>query len=578
MSRLRLFGPTLLACMFGQVVCLAQGGPKASYRITGTAVSSRDDAPIPYCRMQIVESTQARPMQAGPRVPVGKVDLRSRRQDPVEVDADAHGRFQIMVGHPGAFVLTGSARDFRRQNYDEHEGFFSSIVLTPAAPVAEISFRMERDASIAGLVLDEAGEPVRNAQVVAEAPGPLDQRPGLRPGRGGAGRQAGFAQTDDRGRYELSGLTPGAYRVRVTAQPWYAQGVRFGRPASAGPSPDPSLDVVYPVTWYPGVQEDASAEALKLSGGEARQADFHLSPTASVHLVLPRTEPAAGPDGVVRPQRGAFVTRVSPAGGGFIQTSATNGDTQEFGGLSPGLYEIHTTGPDGRATPDTKQFRVLPGTSGVVDLSTARALCKVTLQFEGVEAAEAGQITFVDPASGQTVIPEGDFGARRRKDGDADRERIVYLAAGPWEVHVPSFASTYLTGLEAKGANVTGSIVTVGQESATLMLHLGSGRGEISGMALSAGKPAVGAMVLLVPATLGEPGNVAEVQRDQTNTDGSFTLQALVPGKYILLAIDHGWAVKWRDLATLAGYLAKGTPIEVQQNAKLQRNVDSLQP
>ena len=586
MRALRRFA--ILLALLALRPLLAEPAAKVSYGITGVAVSTRDGAPVPYCRMQVTESTAAVVPGADVRRGGGlggAQGQRGRRAEPTEVDADVRGHFQITVEHAGSYVLTGSARDYRRQNFDAHEGFFSSVVLTPAAPVVNVVFRMERDASITGLVLDEVGDPVRNAQVFAEIPGQADGR-GARFGRGGGG-QAGFGQTDDRGRYELSGLAPGAYRVRVQAEPWYAQGRtgQFGRPqvsAAATPSPDPSLDVVYPAMWFPGVENEAAAEAIRVSGGEERQVDFHLTPVPSVHLVVPRPEAAPAGDGQVRPQRIAFLVRVSPSGGGGFTQSSVSETTQEFGGLSPGVYEIRTVGSDGRPDPEAKQFRVVPGASGVVDLSTASVLTKVKLVIEGVDAGEAGQLTFVEAASGRTVRADGGFGGfggRRRGDGgEAERQQAVYLSQGQWEVHVPNFATSYLVSLQATGASSRGATLEVGSEPITLTLHLASGRGEVSGIADADGKPVEGAMVLLVPATLGDPDSVAEVQREQTNTDGSFSLRGVMPGKYILLAIDHGWGVKWRDPATLAGYLAKGVPVEVEAKGKVQRTLVAVEP
>ncbi len=568
------------------LACAVEATAQVVYRITGVATSTRDGAPVPYCRMQVVESVSTvalpEPRRGGPNGFSARAGQRGQAREPAEVDADVHGRFQITVDHAGAYVLTGSAREYRRQNFDAHESFFSSIVLTPAVPAVDVVFRMQRDASIAGLVLDEAGEPVRTAQVYAETPG-AQQQQGTRFARGGGGQQAGFAQTDDRGRYELSGLAPGAYRVRVQAQPWYAQSAnrRVGGPTT-GSSLDPSLDVVYAPTWFPGVEDEAAAELIRVTGGEEREADFHMMPIAAVHLIVPRPEMPVAAEGQLRPQPRALVTRVSPGGGGFVQTVATNGTTQEFGGLSPGVYEIATVGADGHPEPGARQFRVLPGASGVVDLSTATPLTTVKLIVEGADWSEAGQITFVDVATGRTVRTDdnfGTFGGRRRGNGDdPEREHLVYLSQGKWEVYAGLSATTYLVTLEVKGAMATGSMLEVGMEAVTLTLHMGSGRGEVSGIASVAGKAVAGAMVLLVPVTLGEAGSLAEVQRDQTNTDGSFSLHGVVPGKYILLAIDHGWEVKWRDPATLAGYLARGVPVDVGSKVKLKRDLDALEP
>ena len=339
-----------------------------------------------------------------------------------------------------------------------------------------------------------------------------------------------------------------------------------------------------PVTWFPGVEDEAAVEPIRVAGGEERQADFHLAPVPSVHLVVPRPEAPPAADGQPRPQRNAFLVRVSPAGGGGdFNRSTVSGTTQEFGGLSPGIYEIRTVGADGRPDPEARQFRVPAGSSGVVDLSTAAVLTRVKLVVEGVEASEAGQLTFVEAATGRTVRADGGFGGgfagRRRPDEDQpERERAVFLSPGRWEVHTPAFSTAYLISMQATGASSREATLDVTEKPVTLTLQMASGRGEIAGIAAQDGKPTEAAMVLLVPATLGEPGSVAEIQRDQTNTDGSFTLRGVVPGKYILLAIDRGWGVKWRDPATLAGYLAGGVPVEVTPKGRIQRNVTALEP
>ena len=81
---------------------------------------------------------------------------------------------------------------------------------------------------------------------------------------------------------------------------------------------------------------------------------------------------------------------------------------------------------------------------------------------------------------------------------------------------------------------------------ATVTLHLADKRASVDGVARIHGDPAAGAMVLLVPATLGMAGDLNTIERDETNTDGSFRMTGVTPGEYILVAIDHGWNV---DLA-----------------------------
>jgi hypothetical protein len=85
-------------------------------------------------------------------------------------------------------------------------------------------------------------------------------------------------------------------------------------------------------------------------------------------------------------------------------------------------------------------------------------------------------------------------------------------------------------------------------------------------------------MVLLIPAGLDDPGSFTTVARDQTNTDGSFELQNVVPGQYILIAIDRGWNVNWNDRSTLRNYLTQGVPLDLRSNASVKQNIDAQAP
>lgn len=603
----------------GQAASAGKAGK--SYRITGVAVSKRDGSPIPYCRL---EATSAALNSApsgldGPDFGSGGTGARLGRQRGVGrpgggggfggggrggagsatpedgvVTADASGHFVIDLPHLGAWRVVASAKGFRRQDFDEHEGFYSDIVVGEAAPVADIVYKLEPNGTVEGLVLDEAGEAVRGAQVALEAVTPAS------PGHPFAtGQSAGFSQTDDRGRYEFAELQPGSYRVRVQAFPWYASstprqfGGRPGQPAA--PSPDPSLDLVYPMTWYPGVDAEAAAGTIALGGGEDRQADFHLLPSAAIHLKIagpPGEAQRRGPDGGPRdlvqvlraPQRGATITRVSSGGSAFGQvTSMTSGGDLDFGGLSPGLYEVQMQGADGEGDGVVRQIEITPGSVREVTLEGAKTLTKVTVMLDG-PGADDGPVGFVDVSTGRRVSLTGGFGGRFRMrrgnngDDNADpRERTVYLAPHRYVVEVSS-GMGYVTAMEATGAVVTGQGIDVGSSPATVRLHMEESRVDVSGYVRNDGVGVGGAMVLLVPATLGVVGAPQVPQRDQTNSDGSFRVRGVVPGNYILLAIDHGWDVNWRDPQTLTGYLMQGVPVEVKPGVRVKLEIVAQKP
>ena len=594
----------------------AAGPPK--YEIQGVVVSSRDGAPVPFCRLSIESAPSSTPGQPGaaPRFnpnpslrfggaarsgqrsgPPGGRSVPSPQNGKIETVADASGRFTLELPQAGSWRLLGVARGFHSQAFDEHQGFYSSIVLTPDAPIVHTTFRMSPDATIAGVILDEAGEPVRTAQVIAERIAP--ELPGeSNAATGGPMRGLEAANTDDRGHYELAGLSPGSYLVRVQAQPWYAssQGVQriTGVAASpASPTTDPSLDVAYPATWFPAALSEAQAQPLVLAGGEERQADFHLSPIYAVHLQLPRQEAPPSEPGRPRQIRQATINRVSSDGSGpsygiSLNNGLGSGTDWEFEGLTPGIYEVHLPGPDGQQAGETRQIEIRPGASGLVTLEGSTPLTRVTVQVDGVPDTDISAVDFVDTETGRRIssMPPPNRRGRRRaneEDGDEGDEepssgRIALLPPHTYDVLVIPRSDAYLSGLDATGAKVTGTRVIIAGGSPVLRLHLARGRGTVSGFALLPDRPAEGALVLLVPITFGAPGNTLPLLRDQANSDGSFLLSAVTPGKYILLAIDHGWDVHWRDPQSLERFLLKGTALDLRPSGKLVETIPAQAP
>ena len=84
------------------------------------------------------------------------------------------------------------------------------------------------------------------------------------------------------------------------------------------------------------------------------------------------------------------------------------------------------------------------------------------------------------------------------------------------------------------------------------------------------GKPAPGAMIVLVPK---DPASDHDLfRRDQSDSDGSFELHDVVPGKYTVVAIEDGWQLNWADPEVIAHYLLHGQYVTVTE-----RNTKAIQ-
>jgi uncharacterized GH25 family protein len=546
--------------------------PVTPYQITGVVVNSLTGTPVPRSHLTPSLAQQNR----GPK-----------RQFPSSdgVDADERGRFSIALPSAGAWDLTVSAPGYVSEAYDQHDNYSSAIVLTATAPAMEIVFRLPPEASIRGLVLDEAGEAVRNARVgllSREVQGP-----------GQSAEQFRFrnsTQTDDRGAYEFANLIPGKYRVLVDAKPWYAASTQARRSGSSttveSAQPlDPSLDVTYQQTWFPGVDDQAQAETIALRAGDDRRADFHLVPIPAIHLRI--VPPSTEQNGNRSFQAFPALERVDTGGMGFgfAQSAVTNlpQGQVDVGGLAPGLYRVRI--PQQNSEPRTALVEVTAGSARVLDMNAATvAVANVTVRLDGADSDERPfGVELIEAETGQHFPPLGGGrpfppNARRGPPMRQAREISFQVPPGRYEVTLFGRGEAYLTGISAQGAETSGRFVTLHDGEATLTLHTTSGRATVVGTAKTNGKPSVGAMVLLVPAGLDDPASLTAVVRDQTNTDGSFDLLNVIPGQYILIAIDHGWNVNWTDPSTLRGYLMQGIPLDIRGAANIKQDVDAQAP
>ena len=190
------------------------------------------------------------------------------------------------------------------------------------------------------------------------------------------------------------------------------------------------------------------------------------------------------------------------------------------------------------------------------------------------------QVTLIDTdthrGSFSANANEGGPGRREGKDPDADR--VMEVPPGRYEVVLQGRQNVFLTGLAAKGAETAGRYVTVGAGDSTLTVHVASGRASLSGVATMDGKPLVGAMILLVPITIEDRNSITMLRQDQTNTDGSYDLANIIPGQYILVAIDHGWQINWGDASTLRRYLMEGVPVDLKSSAIVKQTITAVAP
>lgn len=558
---------------FGRTPAAASAQPQ--YRITGTLVSSTNGSPVPHGHlMATLVGTGA---GQGQRTP-----LRNT------FDADDQGKFTITLPSTGMWNLTAWGRGFVRNGYLGHELYSSGVVLTRDHPSMDIRFTLSPQAEIKGIVTDEAGEAVRDAHVtLLRVPLAMPEGVGRMPQH--------MMQTDDRGMYEFDELEPGEYRLCVTAQPWYAvAAARMPQNSNDAPPLDPSLDVAYPVTWFPGSADPDTAEAVILKAGDVREADFHLRPVPALHLLI---DPPS--DGTDR-HNGRFFPVVQRLDGGnnFVQPVVrTNAQGQvDVGGLTPGLYQIQLLGP---GAPNLRTAIEVTGDGGqTVNFNGTLNEANVSVQIDGIPEDESNSLMVSLVAQDGRIIASTDRvrvagllrprpligiapGTENAADKDKPKARTLSVPPGKYDVVLlggRNGLGIYLGGITAAGAQTAGRQVTLPAGPSNLTVHVVQGRATLAGFVTQDGEPSVGTLVMLVPASLGEAGALQIVRRDESNTDGSFNLADVIPGQYILIAVENAWNINWKDKAMLARYLDAGVAVDLSSRTTVNQNIEAQQP
>ncbi len=492
----RLFSLVMVLGLFGmrawaqaQTRNISQSSDPAGYRIAGTGVSKVDGHPLARARIFI------RP-------------ARDQQKFQSMVTSD-DGKFEFSGLPAGKYSLEGTKRGYISAGYDQHDQFSTAIVTGAGIDTEGLWLRLAPAAVITGRVLDEAGDPVRRAQVIVyydDHSGGVDK---IHPFRS--------AQTDDQGVYEIAPLMPGTYFLSATASPWYAVHSN-AELANAGPEGknassrgiDRSLDVAYPVTYYADVTDADSATPIPVRGGDRLQVDIHLNPVPALHLFF--HVPGDGRNGLTYPQ------------------------------LEQPSFQMN--GVD--LSKDEEE----------VDTSTAEALSSIKVSAHALGEATLPPRLSVGLRSGtrvlawQPVDPKGEVVSRQ-------------IAAGRYQVLVWGAEKPYsIAHMAVDGTEVSGHTLTVpAAASLSISLALVGGSAEIQGFVKRAGKAFAGAMVVLVPKNPELDRDL--FRRDQSDLDGTFSLRGVIPGSYTVLAIENGWDLDWSQPGVIRAYLKHGRPIEV---------------
>jgi len=543
----------------------AKPRPNGPYQIQGKMVNAQTGQPIAGAEIQIFEAAQN----------IGEMFEMT--------ESAADGSFHFDGIAEGKYTLNAARRGYAPQSFLQHENFWTAIAVGPGKDASHLRFTLNPSAVISGKVTDENGEAIRQAAVKL-------WKESLQNGLKRSSPET-VTTTDDEGRFRFEHLTGGRYTVNVAALPWYRRFLTAAPPNENSDSDEATTarttsqaseletteqkktgtpgnllpDLVYPPAFYPSGHSIREASWFQMRPGDEQAMDFQLIPTPGFRVLVHTALPEQGAPGRVRFLRededdvwertGAQQRQISP---GVVEVS----------GLAPGTYRVQLFAGGAGGLRDEKlevngdaeldfeggipRGPVISGTLRFAQPPVTSAWVVLQLQDED------GNKSAVQTMPKREENPQG--AAARKPDEFTFQFGNLAPGARVFELSATAPQGVAIEKLEATGARVNGNKVTPdGTGEVRLKLIVSENSAVIRGAATKKGQPFAGAMILLLP----ESGQAELARRDQSDSDGTFTLSNIVPGKYRLMALVNGWDLPWADAEQQKALLGKGVAVAI---------------
>jgi hypothetical protein len=481
----------------------------------------------------VVQGASNQPVRRA-RVTIAPVE---NRQHNLSVATGSAGEFSFSGLPKGKYSLEVESHG-TVQGFHQNEGFSTAIAAGPGLDSEHIVFPLEDSAAISGSVVDDEGDPVRGAQVLLFHRGVFYGRPQI--------AMQGQVNTGATGEFHFRHLLPGTYFVGAQGMPWFAQHVSRAQPPEAEqPSNRSELDVTYPVTYHADSTNPAAASPVTLAAGGTAEIHITLRAVPALHVRLEGIP--SQPEQNIQPQ----LSQVGPGGillPVFNTQSVTLNDQTEIMGMAPGSYILKLQQFSQGQAQELGVTALSLASDSTLDagrLSQARISGQIFIEGTN-ERPPSLAIWLADIGNGQAanalLKPDGTF--------DFDSGNV---APGRYQLRLENGGDFYIKSSAVKGAEYSRGILTV-RANTVIQISIVAARGlaNVDGIAVKDRKPFAGAMVLALPE---DPSGGAYIPRDQSDSDGTFTLPSAPPGRYALVAIDNGRDFLYREPSVIAPYL-----------------------
>jgi protocatechuate 3,4-dioxygenase beta subunit len=533
----------------------------------------------------VLDTTPAPPRVASSApAPVGTGVIRGRVTDPggrplagavvqamrpgvavSQATTDVNGRYDISGLAAGELRVRVSRTGYLAVEYGQQGASLPGRMVTvgPDSPTERVDVVVPRGSAIAGVVVDEYGEPLQDVEVTVLQVRSIAGRPR-------ALRVSG-RRTDDRGRYRAFGLLPGTYVVRAEMR----EGV-----SGMGTTG-------YPPIYFPGHSSVEQAARIALTAGvDALDRDIVVRPTAAVRVA-----------GNARSSSGKAATGVLmmiSERSGALQVEPTVGRVAEDGSFAfenvpPGDYALQATapsepGPNGRpsAGPEfaMQYVTIVDSAPPPLQLRTSRGttvLGRVWVEGGG-DVPTSGLSLQAAPSDFDRalVMGFGSLGFSIEADGafrfaglTGPRRLVLGSAPDGW----------YVKSIVVEGRDVSDAPLDFGLEETTMRgaeIVLSRSGATVAGRVTDDRGTPVDEYTVVVFAT--DPSRWFSGSRwlkmVRPSQDASFRVQGLPPGEYWTAAVDalEGTAGggEWQDPEVLRDLSARAARLTIGEGEARQ--------
>lgn len=441
----------------------------------------------------------------------------------------------------------------------ERSGFSGTsapmTTLSPGQRMTGLELKLQPQAVIAGRVLDEHGEPVTRANVMALSYSYTQAGRRLTP--------RSSAATNDLGEYRAFGLPPGRYYIAAT----YRSNVSVST-TSEDRSAEPSPEEAYTTTYYPGTKDIQSAAQVEAAPGAVVESiNLQLAKSFAVRV----RGSIANLPGTANSTVMVSMTRTDdPASSMGSSTSAPAMQGQfELRGATAGRYTLTASANDGQKRLQGRQIVDV----GSVNVENVTITLSTGFDQPGKVRVDGQTPVGVQMLSVMLQPAESGAGGLSSAGARADSEGNFVLTGvwpGRYLLRVAAPSNLYVKSQRLGSEDVLETPLDLtGGAGGALSIVLGVSTSEVSGAVTSEdGAPVANAMVVLIPESVKRRELQQFYRTVTTGPSGGYKFTGTAPGRYKLFAWEKIPGGAWMDPDVLKPVESKGKAIDIQESSR----------